>query len=263
MGLDIYLYTAADAAQNDAHYAASEAFYGRDDYDSIPEDEKKAIREAMPPYSPHVAVPSERYPDHLFNRRYLRSSYNGGGFNHAVPEMLGTSGEKEYPNGRGSLYWIFEPMGREWDGDEGQLTHDDIGKLMLCRGRAQDVADELKKADRLRVLTVSPNIFMGPPTTTGDQALALYRNRPKSTFDNDGDGWWSNRDMDVYGKGVTILAAVPGRATLGEPGVHLIYRAADEAFDSYVQSAEIVVEFCDEAIALVQRDGGARISWSG
>lgn len=263
MGLDIYLYSAIDAAQNKAHNEASEAFYGREDYDSIPEDEKNSIREAMVPYAPHGDVPSERYPEHLFNRRYLRSSYNGGGFNHAVPQLLATSGEKTYPHERGSLYWIFEPMGREWDGDEGGLTHDDIDKLRACKARALGVVEELKKSDRLRVTTVSPNVFRSPPQHTDDQALAMYRSRPRGTFDEDGS-WWSNVEMDVFGKGVTVLAAVPGKATLGEPGVHLIYKPdTDEAFDSYVQSAEIVAEFCDEAIALIERDGGASMSWSG
>lgn len=261
MGLDIYLYTAIDAAQNKAHYKASDAFYERDDYDTIPEDEKKAIRDAMPPYAPHVDVRSERYPEHLFNRRYLRSSYNGGGFNHAVPEMLGTSGEKEYPHERGSLYWMFEPMGREWDGDEGELTHDDIEKLRECKDRALTIAEELAKRDRLRVMTVSPNMFSAPPQHDDNQALAMYRAELPL---RDEDSWYSKGpDLNVYGKGLTVLAAIPGKATFGVPGVHLIYRAADEGFDFYVQAAEIVAEFCDEAIALIERDGGASMSWSG
>jgi hypothetical protein len=69
--------------------------------------------------------------------------------------------------------------------------------------------------------------------------------------------------MDVFGGGITILAAIPGKATFNIPGVHLIYRAADEGFESYVQSAEIVAEFCEEAIALISVDGSCEMSWSG
>jgi len=45
--------------------------------------------------------------------------------------------------------------------------------------------------------------------------------------------------------------------------VHLVYRASDGGFDSYVQAAEITAEFCDEAIALIERDGSCEMSWSG
>jgi hypothetical protein len=260
MGLDIYLHTAADAAANAAHDEASNAFYGRPDYEQLSKDERKAIRDAMPPYVTHADVPSTRYPDHLFNRRYLRSSYNNGGFNHAVPQLLQTSGEKEYPHERGSLYWIFEPMGREWDGDEGDLTPDDIPKLRKARERAQTVAYELATSDRLQVTTISPNAFSGPSSITDDEALAMYRAELPLRHDD----WYSKGpSLNVFGDGLTVLAAVPGKATLGEPGVHLIYRTADEGYASYVQSAEIVVEFCDEAISLIERDGGCSMSWSG
>lgn len=261
MGLDIYLYTRELAAQNDVHDRASEALYERPDYESLTGDEKRAAYRALPPYAPHVGVPSERYPDHLFNRRYLRSSYNGGGFNHAVPEMLATSGEESYPHERGSLYWIFEPLGREWDGDDGDLTEADLPALAECRKRAETVARDLAGSDRLRVITVSPNIFSEQPKTTENEALAMYRARPVTSFGD--DSWYSVCDMNVFGKGLSILAAIPGIGTFKEPGVHLIYRAKDDGFDSYVQSAEIVVEFCDEAIALIERDGGCRMSWSG
>lgn len=263
MGLDIYLYTAIDAAQNDAHDKASEAFYERPDYDELTKEQRAAARRELPPYTPHVDVPSERHPGHLFNRRYLRSSYNGGGFNHAVPQLLSTSGEKSYPHERGSLYWIFEPMGREWDGDSGELTHDDIPKLLECRDRAQSVADELKGSDRLCVLTVAGNIFSAPPTATEDDALRTYRETVARGTSFGDDAWYSTLGIEVFGSGMTLLGAVPGKGTFGEAAVHLVYRGDDESFSSYVESAEIVVEFCDEAISLVERDGGASMSWSG
>lgn len=260
MGLDIYLYTRDQARQNDEHSRASEAHYERTDYDTLSDEERRAAYEALPRYVGYDRVPSEVNPEHLFDRRYLRSSYNDGGFNHAVPQLLKTSGEKEYPHERGSLYWIFEPMGREWDGDDGALTADDIPKLRECRDRALLVADELAGSDRLRVMTISPNIFSGPSSVSDDEALAMYR----AELPLHGDwGFYSKGELNVFGKGLTVLAAIPGKATFDVPGVHLVYRGGDEGFDSYLQSAQIVVEFCDEAITLIERDGGARISWSG
>jgi hypothetical protein len=259
VGLDIYLYDKAQAEQNERHNVASTAFYERADYDSLTEEQKEAERAKIPAYAPWTTVPSERHPEHLFNRRYLRSSYNNGGFNHAVPEMLGTA-KNDYPDERGSLYWIFKPMGREWDGDDGNLTAADIDKLRECKARAQEIAADLTKCDRLRVTTINPNLFASAPQHTDDEALAMYR----AELPLHGDGWYSKGpDLNVFGDGLVVLAAIPGKASFGPPGVHLIYRASDDAFESYVQSAEIVAEFCDEAIALIERDGGARISWSG
>lgn len=227
MGLDVYLYTAAQK-----------------DHDCILHDD----------------VPSERWPDHLFNRRYLRSSYNDGGFNHAVPDLIGSAGDKAYPNERGSLYWIFEPMGREWDGNDATLAIDDILKLKAAKTRALEVAEAMRNSDRLRVQTVSPNVFAKPPTFSDSEALAMYRGTISERAIGP-DDWWSNRDMMVFGDGLAVLAAIPGKITFGIPGVHLIYRAED--IESYIQAAEITAEFCDEAIGLIKRDGSCRISWSG
>jgi hypothetical protein len=123
------------------------------------------------------------------------------------------------------------------------------------------VASELQQSDQLRVKTVAPNVFSPPPLHSDDEALEMYR-AAVAKGRIGADSWWSNVDMDVFGAGLTVLAAIPGRATLGVPGVHLIYSAAD-ALLSYVHSAEIVAEFCDEAISLIERDGSCSIHWSG
>jgi len=271
MGLDIYLFPADAAAKRKLYDDASEALYeegpdGKTPRDLMTDDEYKAWS-AEHRYTPHEDFPSAAYPSHLFNRRYLRSSYNDSGFNHKVPDLLGTAGEAEYPNARGSLYWIFEPMGREWDGDEGTLTSADVAPLRAARARAVEVVDGLKASDRIGVTTVSPNLFGGPPKLRDHDALAMYREHMATrtgAFADDGGSYSTNGgDLNVFGgKGLTILAAIPGMDTF-TPGVHLIFRMEDEAFDSYVQSAEIVIEFCDEAIMLIERDGSCEMSWSG
>jgi hypothetical protein len=260
MGLDIYLHAKDYGTALDTYSRAFDEVYDSGRWAAMTDAEKGAWRSANPRPS-SGEVPSERYPEHLFNRRYLRSSYNDSGFNHAVPSLLG-SADGTYPNERGSLYWIFEPMGREWDGDEGTLTAEDIDKLRESKARALQVADELRKSDRLRVMTASPNVFREPPTVTDDQALAKYREAVAAGRIQP-DGWWSNADMDVFGDGLAVLAAIPGKATFGIPGVHLIYRLAEDVAETYIQSAEITAEFCDEAIGLIERDGSCSMSWSG
>lgn len=268
MGLDVYLHTAAQAAQNAAYDKACEEWWaegadGESPRDRATEDERKAWS-ASYSYTSYDDVPSEEFPDHLFNRRYLRSSYNGGGFNHAVPDLLGTSAD-EYPNAKGSLYWIFEPMGREWDGDEGALTDADLPKMGACQDRALEIHAALAASDRLRVTTVSPNMFGVPSRRTDHQALAMYRTHvAERGREIEAGDWYSTAggDLNVYGGGLSILAAIPGMDTF-TPGVHLIYRMEGDAFDSYVQSAKITAEFCAEAIMLIKRDGSCKMSWSG
>jgi hypothetical protein len=279
MGLDIYLWTVEDHAASQAHWAAWEAMYDSvPDWGALSDEEKAAKRAELPEDVSHTDVPSERYPDHLFNRRYLRSSYNGSGFNHAVPDMLATASDGKYPEQIGSLYWIFEPMDREWDGDDGLITGADVPKLLQCRARAVEVAEKLKAADPLRVTDVSTMVagFGGPDHMwrnypTADEVLAWYREekqrhvamseKQREMF---GEGY-SNAKGTVWGfeSGMEVLATTVGRDVLGRPAAMLVYRQNKEGHESYIQSAEIVVEFIDEALMLIERDSMAHLSWSG
>lgn len=260
MGLDIYLCSRDQAAANDAHAAASNVVYGRSDYDQLTDAQRDDLHKAIPPYAPSGDVPSERYPDHLFNRRYLRSSYNGGGFNRAVTDFVGADHD---------LYWIFEPMGREWDGDDGIITETDVPALRKARKRAEQVADELRAADPLRVMSESPMLgdrdHMWSRLPGEHEVLAWYRDEKARHADRaDGDGYANAKGLVLgFAKGLEVLAVTLCRDVLGRPAAAVVYRPDGETVESYVQSAEIVVEFCDEAIALIERDGSARMSWSG
>lgn len=221
MGLDVYLYSKAEAASED--YA-------------------------------HEDVPSEKYPDHLFNRRYLRSSYNGSGFNSAVSDFIG---------GDSDLYWIFEGVKRD-EHEEAALTAESIPALEEAKDRALSVADRLRGCDRLRVHTPSAGIIgpqghLWPELPSADKVLDWYRSetaRPAS-FES-----YSTGKGTVYHTGLTILAITIGGDSLGCPAPVIVYRADDDSLNSYIQSAEIIAEFCDEAIGLIQRDGEAQIFWS-
>ena len=221
MGLDVYLYSKAEAASED--YA-------------------------------HEDVPSEKYPDHLFNRRYLRSSYNGSGFNSAVSDFIG---------GDSDLYWIFEGVKRD-EYEEAALTAENIPALEEAKDRALSVADRLRGCDRLRTETpragiIGPQDHLWSKLPSADKVLDWYRSETahSASFES-----YSTAKGSVYHTGFTILAITLGRDPLGGPAPVVVYRADDETLDSYIQSAEIVAEFCDEAIGLIQRDGEAQIFWS-
>jgi hypothetical protein len=264
MGLDVYLLEKEFREAENAYNAAWESLYERED--SISEEEFEAERNKigeMPGAESRPEVPSHEYPKHLFNRRYLRSSYNDSGFNRAVPKFLG---RKDV-----SLDGLFEPVIGDGSDYEYELTQDDIPGLEEVRRRATKVARDLAGCDPLQVSSEG-SIFVGdrenfwPEVPTEDQVLAWFREQKqiyadqKPTFFGEG---FSSAKGTVFGfkEGLEVLAIAQGRDVLGRPCPIIVYRS--KGLDTYVQSAEIVAEFCDEAIELIKRDGGAYIIWSG
>jgi hypothetical protein len=140
MGLDVYLYSREQQEAANARERAWETYYEK--WGEQPDSpEKEAAYQALPSHQGFDAVPSEAHPDHLFNRRYLRSSYNSSGFNAAVPDMV----SREH-----DLHWIFEPVKLD-DQYEMELTQASIPALEVARKRALQVADEIRACDPLRV----------------------------------------------------------------------------------------------------------------
>jgi hypothetical protein len=263
MGLDVYLIPKKTEEEGNAREAAWEQLWERKESGEIDEEEYKRLSEELPKFEPYPDVPSEKYPDHLFNRRYLRSSYNGGGFNNAVPELIGEEGK--------SLYWVFEGLVSD-DLYSIHLNQESIDALRAARGRALHLAASLNsQTHALRVETLSPqNLFKEEPEqTTSDQALAWYREQcEKFEKESPFGGWWSNAGGHFYGKvgeedaGMKIYAAVNGVDTFGKPAIHIVYELPAETTEHYAHGAEIVAEFCDEAISLIEADGEAYIHWS-
>lgn len=264
MGLDIYLYAKDEQAASDAHSEASNALCARPDYDELTEEQRKDEWAKLPPYPKRVEVPSIAYPDHFFNRRYLRSSYNSGGFNRAVPDMTGQEHD---------LYWIFEPVRGTGDSYEFEMTTGSIGALEESLKRATQVAQELRECDPLRVDSASSmqgaadHLWNQPPREA--EVLQWYRAEKarragREKRDEHFSEGYSCAKGTVLGftQGQEVLAVATGRDCLGGPAAIFIYRAP-EARDDYIKCAEIVAEFCDEAMNLIRRDGAAFLHWSG
>jgi hypothetical protein len=263
MGLDVYLYSREQAEANDAHEKAWEAWY--EQWGERPDSpEKETARKALPEYVSAEGKPSEAHPDHLFNRRYLRSSYNSSGFNRAVPDMV----SREH-----DLHWIFEPVKLE-DQYEMELTEASIPALQVARKRALQVASEIRACDPLRVSdemsTVGEAAHMWHQLPTDDQVLDWYRaEKEKHTGKPNpwgGDDYsYSSAKGAILGftKGMEVLAITMGQNVLKQPCAMFVYRVSDEVKEDYAISAEITAEFCEEAIALIREDGSATLHWSG
>jgi hypothetical protein len=315
VGLDISLYTKAEREQSDRHHAEWSALWDRKEAGEITEGQFDEERKTITGYARCADVPSEKHPDHLFNRRYLRSSYNGSGFNRAIPDFL----EAE----DATLEGIFAPV---WEADSTPLviatvieeseetalavpdeTPDDdqaeevdeededrrgepggwidqrhIGALGTAKQRALTIAERLRTCDPLRVEAIHGPILgdrdhLWSQLPTDDEVLAWFRSEQakreamKAEREAAGksldDGWltggYSNAKGTVFGftEGMDVLAVTVGRDVIGRPAPMIVYRS--KAVDSYIESAEIVAEFCDEAIGLIQQDGTAYVSWSG
>lgn len=264
MGLDIYTYTAEQRESNDAYDKAYNSLwdnYGHlYDTDKEAFDVKKAELVGDMDYTHVDHVPSKKYPAHLFNRRYLRSSYNDSGFDSAVPVFTGDPAHT-----LGGIFagtpWLSEPEEDNYPG--GTLDRSAIPFLTdTVIPRAQAVAEALRNADGLTTTFISPNPFIDSSEYPKSQEEAVEVARKvlsrSTSFDS-----FATREGTFFTKGFEILAALPGQSLFGEKGVYLIFKASDEGRDSYTQSAEIVIEFVEELIELINKDGSAYVSWSG
>lgn len=194
-------------------------------------------------------VPSERWPEHLCNRRYLRSSYNAGGFNQVVGNLIGVT-----------LYEIF---GYRFDGDgvEGTVPYDEDtdeggywepskAHLEAALVRANAVRDQLNVAAPLAVEALRPawNLHEeGPKNANQAMAVALEKLNADASFDS-----FSCREGTFFTKEpMTVKAVVYGATEF------YVVHETDLTF--YRQMADVIVEFIEDALAMTC----PRISWSG
>lgn len=235
MGLDIYLYEREDAERR-------------------MEDDKVAWKAAFE----RTQAKSPNFPDHLCGPRYLRSSYNDGGFNHTVHNLIGSD-----------LYSIFA---------HATLTEDEEGliaitkeHLQATRERAREVKAKIIGARWLRCTSVSANILRpdlngipneGQAIAAAAEAMTKFeqaKSGEKSGEDHlIGGSYWNALGHFSIDEPLEVVAMIPGRDSLG-PAVHVVYKTRDDDKQWYVQMCDIIVEFCDEALAM--RD--PCILWSG
>lgn len=248
MGLDVHLYTRAQHRQNEAYSAT---------FDIEDEDAATAARALLPNdgYSLAEEVASRAYPGHLFNRRYLRSSYNASGFDRIVPTLLGD------PNV--TLEGLFAPV-HQPDRYETVLAAKHVDGLREVAKRALGVASMLSACNPLITGTTGPLIgsaeHLWDRLPDESQVLEWAREelaKEKHTFHS-----YETAKGSIYGDGLEVVAITAGQS-YRRPVAIYVYRMSQEALDTYVQSAEIVAEFCEEAIDLIERDGSCVLSWSG
>lgn len=184
-------------------------------------------------------VPSEKHPDHLFSKTYLRSSYNDGGFNRTIYNNIGITLED-----------IFEPCTRS-EVDVYALQPTEM-ELFMCRENANNAYKKFMNSDKVKAVSVSD---LSDGATTLEEAMELYRQEIKSGYN--GFSSYSNQHGMFFIKDpAKVRAIIPGQTMTGRMGVHVLMDM-ETAF--YEQAFEVLIEFIDHALTMTK----PTLLWSG
>lgn len=252
MGLDVYLnrvdnYGLMLKVEQRAEQELQKIYDEYPDYSDMTQDEKEEAREKTRDLyarmgldedwgeylgKESIRIPSEKYPDHLFDVGYFRSSYNQSGFNN-ICRMLGVP----------DLYEVFDPGDTytpipEWDKSLGVARKG----LKMLQEINSDVSYRVISAASYKTVKASPS--------TEREALNVFKkNLEEKTR------WTSYRSSDglFFLDGVKVVAAIEGSTILGDACQYLIEETPPGKWDSYVQAYEVVIETIE--YVLDQDDG--------
>lgn len=248
MGLDIYLH---DRGRN--------LHFGEDENGKIPEKWYEQDRSQ---------AKSQKYSDHYCERTYLRSSYNGSGFDRVVGNLIGESFYTifgpEIPDGALNPDYPDEP---DYYVDKRIPTVE--GRKELLRKalvRAREVTAKLKAVEMpLSAMAIDAEGF--EPPVDEEEAIKKVTEEYKRHQEHLAQhpdrkdwigGWYSNRSGHYFfgDKQLEVIAAFPTVDILGRRAVMLVSK---RDITWYIQAAEITEEFIEYALTL----DDPRISWSG
>lgn len=241
MGLDIYLnkytsFTQRVAAESD-NEAAHEKIWEKNSksYDNMTDAEKDNARAECDEYDRNnplpgtketIELPSEKYPEHMFKIGYLRSSYNDGGINRVLREMLGVD-----------LASIFAT-----DGNTYKFTPDWSESAARARAMLVEFDKTIAINGFHRVMTHSHNPFISTHALPKDEAAALkifneVNTKSKGSFGcKDGEFFLTDQ--------LKVKALIPGTTDRVGTGqcAYVVYEA-DHTW--YRQAIEIIIEMCE------------------
>lgn len=225
MGLDIYLYETHGFEPK----KVTEDGYS---YNEWPDE----MTEPRAWDNDHYA--SDIDPDHISNRRYLRSSYNASGFNSVCQDLIG----KDY-------YWIFQPPTDEYNWMPTER------ELIAASGRAAQVVKELEAAPLYFVITEEASGFLSPREIPS--AAEFIRTVDEELKrDHHFEGGYSNINGHFFpGKPLEVVAYTAGMGDrwgtgAKTPMIHMVCRSNDETRQHYVDAARIACQFIDEALQM-------------
>lgn len=247
MGLDVclYRYTKHDERvtaerereeRSEALWAATGKKYG-----DLTEAEKDAVRaqvkadeeaKPLPGSAEKIEADSDKYPEHYYKVGYLRSSYNDGGINRILRNMLGKGKD---------LGYIFAATG-----DEYYVKPDWAASLERARALLAEFNQHIEKHGFFRVKTQQHNSFIDPGTLPQTEADAL---KVFAAVKANSKGSFGSRDGDFFlDEPFQVRALIPGVTTILGKALctYVIYEGQHEW---YRQALEITVEMCEWVLA--------------
>lgn len=221
--------------QWDEHRREEKALYERLGYSFVKKgNENYSYEFKYAPGEMQIEENSKKHPDHMFKVGYFRSSYNAGGMEHVVGNIIGKDG---------CLYYIFK------HGDEQYEFSPNWNEALKRVQRVMKTLNEKTEDGAFRVATAGFNIFRSPEDYAGineKRAMEMFEAERKKNKERKPDpffgGCYANDSGEFFFDegGLKVRALIPGVDALGAPCVHAIYESSD--LDWYKQALEVVEE---------------------
>lgn len=197
-----------------------------------------------------IEAKSERHPDHLFEKGYLRSSYNDGGIDRVMGNLISTT-----------LSQIFDAPPDRYDFGFGKRRQ--AAALERLREALEKMRSVQANGSGLSVSTESPMLLgQGPDRIDSEDAIRIVREAQEEHAKRAKDpkafqmSAYSNRAGTFFlDEPLEVVALVRGYSVLGEPAFHVVTKMD---LKWYIEALEVTEEFIEHAGTLAQ----PRLHWS-
>lgn len=252
MGLDVYLYRyedKADAARREAEFsqtAESTPEFWKDANDAT----RTALAErlGLDQYGTDklktfkIQLPSAKYPDHYFKIGYFRSSYNAGGIDHVMKDLI----DKR----------LSDICGAD---DEYEFQPDWQMMKINAQAAINEINQQIQRAGGpVQVKCVAQNMFSNPADFRAinnekaamDAYIAEHQSHSeRKAKDGETFSAYSNRNGEFYFDApIEVHGIIPGvEKFAGERPCHYLIIKGD--LDWYVKAIEIVIETAEYVLS--------------
>lgn len=253
MGLDIYMYRYLNKADTDKqeglYNEGSKEIWDKigkgKKYEDIPEKDKKKISKETALLSSKlglvdgvddkkrksIRINSKKYPKHMFKIGYCRSSYNEGGINSVMRNLVG--------------YDLYEVFGRN-DDDEYAFQPDWSEVIKRAKKAIQEIKTSIKETGAVEVMKAEHNYFVPNIAkvysliNSGKTALEEYK---KVLGQERGFGSFSNSTGHYFLKEpLKVKAVIAGVSNFDKKPCHYLIYDAEDNLKFYIEALEIVIE---------------------
>lgn len=186
-----------------------------------------------------LELPSTKYPEHYFKIGYFRSSYNSGGFNSVVSNIVGSG------------------LGEVFDIEDDYIVKPD---WMESKERATCLLGKLnatiEQNGSHRVMDI--NIGHKWKVKSSEEALEVFVDQKKKNKREDAFRSYSCLEGDFFLEGINIVAMISGEQ-FGSDYMFCVYEAD---LSWYIQALEIVIETIEYVLEQEDTDK-YYLHWSG